>query len=60
MTATVISAIDKGGEAWIVGITCLRCGHHWQPRVRNPKVCPKCHNDWSREGPGQGHRSDLK
>lgn len=22
--------------------TCLRCGHKWTPRKKQPKYCPKC------------------
>lgn len=23
---------------------CKKCGHEWQPRIKNPKTCPKCKN----------------
>jgi predicted Zn-ribbon and HTH transcriptional regulator len=26
---------------------CLKCGYKWEPRVKEPKSCPKCHrHDW--------------
>lgn len=23
-------------------MTCPRCDHEWQPKMENPKRCPKC------------------
>jgi len=29
---------------------CLRCGHEWIPRVKKPKVCPRCKLfDWDKK-----------
>jgi len=25
--------------------TCAKCSWSWQPRVEQPKVCPKCRSD---------------
>ena len=33
---------------------CKRCGHEWQARVTDPKVCPKCKSyKWDAEKPGK-------
>lgn len=30
-------------------LLCLKCGHIWKPRVKNPKRCPECKGDWREE-----------
>ena len=27
-------------------LTCKRCGHSWNPRVKEVRVCPKCHTPY--------------
>lgn len=26
----------------LIQLHCLRCDHHWVPRIPNPVQCPKC------------------
>jgi len=34
-------------EMW--QLSCERCGHVWDTRLRDPRVCPKCHSPyWNR------------
>jgi len=34
-------------EMW--QLTCERCGHKWETRLRDPRVCPHCHSPyWNR------------
>ena len=28
----------------VTRVTCLRCGHEWQPRKAEVYVCPRCHS----------------
>ena len=27
-------------------LECQRCGHQWYPRVKDVRVCPKCHTPY--------------
>mgnify|MGYP001599851766 FL=1 len=31
-------------EIKVTRVTCLRCGHEWQPRKAEVYVCPRCHS----------------
>jgi predicted Zn-ribbon and HTH transcriptional regulator len=33
-------------EVSIPTVNCLRCGHKWNPRIANPRVCARCHSPW--------------
>lgn len=29
---------------------CKRCGLEWEPRVKEPRACPRCHSyDWNKD-----------
>ena len=31
-------------------ITCKRCEYTWNPRIPNPRVCPRCKSyDWQKD-----------
>jgi len=32
----------KDNNSEIIMVKCLRCGHSWEPRVKDPVQCPKC------------------
>jgi predicted Zn-ribbon and HTH transcriptional regulator len=32
------------GFALVPDATCGFCGHVWQPRVKRPELCPRCHH----------------
>jgi predicted Zn-ribbon and HTH transcriptional regulator len=37
---------ERKGISWkrIEIATCMKCGHEWAPRVKNPVLCPRCKN----------------
>jgi predicted Zn-ribbon and HTH transcriptional regulator len=28
----------------ICKLKCFQCGHEWVPRIKNPRMCAKCHS----------------
>ena len=31
-------------------LKCNQCGHEWVPRIKNPRMCAKCHSiRWDKE-----------
>jgi len=40
---------DSRDAATAAGLSCCRCGHNWQPRQTEIRVCPKCKSPyWDR------------
>jgi len=38
---------DEKYTGWLPDYDCKACGYKWQPRVENPKKCPRCQSrDW--------------
>jgi predicted Zn-ribbon and HTH transcriptional regulator len=31
-------------------LTCLKCGHKWESRIKHPQCCPRCKSyTWNKE-----------